>query len=363
MIVAADTAMGIGRIARPLSMSPDATRDTLASLVVPAAILILGIQLPLASHYRILRILLLFVAASAGLGLLQASGLDIPLYQDATATPGLFANRNHAATLLALIFPFCAALRGLERRGRPADRRWTWAATGIALLAIPLMIVTGSRSGLALGACAMLCAPLLLAPSTIPVSGLRTKPGPVIERKWLWAAGIGSIVFLTLATAIVSRDVGLSRLGRIDEDLRWPLWQSIAANIPAYMPWGTGIGTFELANQILEPDSMLRPDFSNHAHNDWLEIAFTGGLPALLVLVTALGVLAHAMLRAWRSRGREAVLARLGATMVVIFGLASVVDYPLRTPILLALFALALVWATSVGTGVPAAPHASRENP
>ena len=363
VIVAADTAMGIGRIARPLSMSPDATRDTLTSLVVPAAILILGIQLPLASHYRMLRLLLLFVAASAGLGLLQASGLDISLYQDATATPGLFANRNHAATLLALIFPLCAALRGLERPGRPADRRWTWGATGIALLAIPLMIVTGSRSGLALGACAMLGAPLVLAPDTAPGSSLRAKPGLVIDRKWLWAAGIGSIVLLTVATVIVSRDVGLNRFGRINEDLRWPLWQSIAATIAAYMPWGSGIGSFALANQILEPDSMLRPDFSNHAHNDWLEIVFTGGLPALLVLIAALGFFARAMLRAWRSRGREAVLARLGAIIVVLFGLASVTDYPLRTPIFLALFILALIWATSVDAGLPAAPHASREKP
>ncbi len=36
-----------------------------------------------------------------------------------------------------------------------------------------------------------------------------------------------------------------------------------------------------------EPDALLRADYANHAHNDWLEVALTGGLPALLILAAA----------------------------------------------------------------------------
>src|SRR5690606_34739815 len=84
----------------------------------------------------------------------------------------------------------------------------------------------------------------------------------------------------------------------------------------------------------------------NHAHNDLLELALTGGLPALSILgwfVAWFGLNAASVLRQ-RDRSASTDFARLGVVMIVVLLLSSVVDYPLRTPLMAALFAMACGW-------------------
>ena len=110
VIVDIDKAVGLGQISRPLSMSPDETLNSLLSLSVPFAVLVLASQFDGLRQRRALGVVLLLSFTSAAVGLLQATGADIVHYsrQATQDVAGLFVNRNHQAALLALIFPMAA---------------------------------------------------------------------------------------------------------------------------------------------------------------------------------------------------------------------------------------------------------------
>ena len=165
----------------------------------------------------------------------------------------------------------------------------------------------------------------------------------------LVAAVVGGLVWLT---AFASRDLAIERLGATENELRWPVWQSIIEMLPHYMPWGTGIGSYAQAYQILEPDSLLRPTISNHAHNEFLEVAFTAGIPGLVLLGFAFAAILFALRRSLSikaSNNSAVIFSRLGVSVLVLLAIASASDYPTRTPILAAVLTLAAVWASMGG--------------
>jgi O-antigen ligase len=131
------------------------------------------------------------------------------------------------------------------------------------------------------------------------------------------------------------------------EDLRWPVWRSIVDMLPNYLPWGTGVGSYVEAYQVLEPDNLLRPSYSNHAHNEVLEILFTAGIPGAALMLLAYVFLAAAVWRALRSADDAALLNRLGIVVIILLAIASMSDYPVRTPFLSAVFALAAIWVSA----------------
>jgi O-antigen ligase len=137
------------------------------------------------------------------------------------------------------------------------------------------------------------------------------------------------------------------RLEDQTEDLRWPVWQSIIDMLPHYLPWGTGVGSYVEAYQVLEPDNLLRPSFSNHAHNEVLEILFTAGIPGAVLILLASVFLAAAAWRGLRASGDTALFKRLGVLVIIRLAIASISDYPVRTPILSAVFVLAAIWASA----------------
>jgi len=75
--------------------------------------------------------------------------------------------------------------------------------------------------------------------------------------------------------------------------------------------------------------------YFNHAHNDWVEILLTGGLPFALIALVALawlvvafaGLGTHNLIRGQRGDLRLAV-----GTILSMLLAASFVDYPLRIP-------------------------------
>ena len=96
---------------------------------------------------------------------------------------------------------------------------------------------------------------------------------------------------------------------------------------------------------MVEPNSLLSTIYLNEAHNEPLQLAIEGGLPALLLLLLFLGWWAQAVVRAVRAResNPRRPLAMAMATASLIMMLSSLVDYPLRTPLLSAVFALACI--------------------
>lgn len=345
IIVDIDAAAGLGRIARPLSMAPDDTANALWSLSIPLAVLILAVQLEVAEQRRILAVTIGIAALSGLIGLLQASGATIQFYALGSETSGVFANRNHQAALLDMLFPMTAAIAAAATASSAGAQKGlgTGIAAALAVIAIPLVVVTGSRSGLVLSVVSIV---LSLAALVLPAIGKHRRTSS--SARWLTIA-LAALVTLIMvgATMFASRDVAIDRLNSAGQDLRWQLWHGVLATIPHYMPWGTGIGTFADAFKVREPDSLLHAVYFNHAHNEWLEIAFTAGIPGLAIAAGAAALCLVWAVRAWRASGTGAIFARLGLIMLVVIAGASLTDYPARTPLLLGLLALAAVWASA----------------
>jgi O-antigen ligase len=112
-----------------------------------------------------------------------------------------------------------------------------------------------------------------------------------------------------------------------------------------FLPLGSGFGTFDPAFRRFEPDSLLSTIYFNQAHNEPVQLAIEGGLPVLLLLLFFLVWWSRAALSAVRSShsASKRPLSRAMAAVTVILLLSSLVDYPLRTPLLSGLFALACI--------------------
>lgn len=346
-----DASAGLGGLWRPLSLAPDATGNALFAVLVPISVLLLGVQLDPRERFRLVPIVLFMGGLSALFGLLQILGdTSGPLYfYDVTnegSAVGLFANRNHQALLLAMLFPMLALLA----RGRRTPVRLMALLAGLVL--VPLILITGSRAGLVAAAIAIGSVPLLMGEGRRDISagegaGLRQQPRSPRSR-WL-IPGLGGLALVALTIAL-GRGEAWQRLveGSSQPDGRLQILPTLLAMAVSYAPFGSGIGSFEPLFQVNEPDGLLSPTYMNHAHNDWLELVITGGVPAAL--------LALVVLAAWVLRARTAFLrsnpasatvpvARLGLVILLLAGLASLVDYPLRVPAMAALGALAVLWA------------------
>jgi O-antigen ligase len=246
--------------------------------------------------------------------------------------------------LLATTFPLLAILVR-SRTGAKLLGRWTlWIATAMIGLLLPLLLVTGSRTGvLAAGITGILSIVLYLT------SGEEkpTQATVLTTRRMQIVAGIatGGLISVTIA---LSRAEAVRRLFAQDsaDDLRFQVWPLIARMAQVYLPWGTGAGSFVEIFRIGEPDRLLEPSYLNHAHNDFLEVFLTTGIPGLLLVATGLLLFAWDAWRAWRAIGRsESVLFGRGATVVIAaLVISSITDYPLRTPSLACFFVIAWLW-------------------
>lgn len=343
---------GIEQPWRPIALVPYRAWNSFWSYFPPLAALALALGLHKEQSRLLVFVLAAIILASGVLGLLQsvgAPGNGFYLYRitNEESAVGLFANRNHQAMLLAIAFPVVAAAASLSRGTREAVRPKLWLALGVGVMILPFLLVTQSRAGLVLGAVGMTSALFVYRDPTGQLQPRRT--GARVNYRWVGIGAAAAAIVLT--TALVARASSLQRLfatGPGGEDLRLRVWGPIFDAAWTYFPVGSGIGSFVEVYKVIEPDDNLSPLYLNHAHNDWLEMLLTGGVPALLILAVAVWYLGRAMFRTFigarRDQSSEAVTARLGAAIVIILALGSAYDYPLRVPSLACLFAIAVVW-------------------
>ena len=137
-----------------LAIVQQAALQSLFFLFAPLAVILFAVQLERDDLRLALPLIIILGGISGIVGVLQlAGGASGPLYlYDTTnngSAVGLFANRNHAAVFLACLFPmlaiFAAGSHGTPREGRNTRQL---AATAIVIVLVPLILVTGSRSGM-----------------------------------------------------------------------------------------------------------------------------------------------------------------------------------------------------------------------
>lgn len=128
------------------------------------------------------------------------------------------------------------------------------------------------------------------------------------------------------------QDIAAYRAGKIETSLgmRFEMWSaaldmSLEHPLTGVGPWRFGAALAERVEQGSLPRALLEFE---HAHNEFLNLLATQGLPGLLAFLVGYGGLALYFLRQRRvRRNREAPLASMGLAMVgmfTIFGLSEV---------------------------------------
>lgn len=329
----------------PISLTPDLTFNSLLALLPALVVLWAFASMRRGEQARTLWILPALALASMAFGILQlAQGPDSFAYLYAATSHnlpvGLLGNRNHQATLLAIAIPSFACVASLlvERYGRPSV--FFGMAAAVSILCVLFALLTGSRSGFALVGVGALGAVAIAWP-LIPRG--RYRIATIVMLGIVLAAAIALAITMGRATAVsrLTAEAGLTGEMRIRT---FPLLVQLMRD---FAPFGSGFGGFDPVFRSVEPDTLLRQTFFNNAHNDFIELMMTGGLPAVAVLVVATIWFLHHGWQAWFTNGAApapALLARLGWLTLLMIALASLSDYPVRTPLFAAIAAMAAAW-------------------
>lgn len=345
-----ETAAGLNDVWRPLTLAPDAGANAFYALLIPLAAFLLAIQLD-SNHLQKLVTPILTIGAFSGLvGIAQVVGSpDGPLYfyriTNNGSAVGLFSNRNHQALFLATLIPMLA-FYGSQSVRNENERKMRLSAMAAAMaILVPLLLVTGSRQGLLLGLAGFVTAWFIFRQPTVVGVRQRTEK---TNYSYL-IAGASGLFGLALITVAASRAVAIQRLldNNPEEESRLEAWSIVLRLIPEYAPFGSGSGSFVPVFGRVEPIEFLTPQYLNHAHNEFLEVILTFGVPGAIVLLIAIAGYVLSVTRVVRASGRPSAavsLARVGAVVVLVSAVASAVDYPLRVPSLACLFVIACCW-------------------
>ena len=331
------------------SLTPWATERSLWSLLPALALFTAALTLDERRRRTLVLLVIALVLASLVLGYLQLGApqdsLLNPFPQWVPALNGVFSNPNHQATAIgvALVLLLAQALQGLRRRHGDdpiAPGRWVaLALAGVFLLAsLPL---TGSRAMVLLAIPALLAVPLLDGSFTRVLRSSRW-PRPLV---WL-----GVVAALLVATALGWAGLQWMRVDAMDET-RGALTQATAQLGLHLAPWGAGVGSFVPWFEQAASTHFLASEYINHAHNEYVQWWLESGVMGLAALLAALALLAWHVPPSGQGRSADAVA--VGSWVAAVLVLAhSAVDYPLRTPSMMAV--------TAVLAGIAVAASLSR---
>ena len=355
-IVAAYIELRVALPALGISLSPSATLASWLALLPAAAMFVTVLTLGAEYRARIGMVVVGVALVSLVFGLMQvAGGTGSALYfytiTSGGSAVGFFSNRNHLATLFLIAIPFVTlALPLAGARALPRASMLGRRAVLVALLALLCVgiLLTGSRAGIAL-----ILPTVVLTYATM----LRTSRGVSPWALLIGAAGLGTLVLAGLLYGPFYQRI-LARSAAIEDDVRFFAAPVVAHTGWDNFPFGTGFGTFDPVFRMVGGAANLQPNFVNHAHNDYLELWLTGGLPALLILLLFGWWMLRMVSLNWRTRsGNPSAVSRVAAIAVIVVLIHSFVDYPLRTAAISALFAMAcalqLAPCAPLGRSVP----------
>jgi O-antigen ligase len=332
-------AQGYRLVGQPLpwlsvSMSP---LDTRAGLIwtIPALAILLGIvKLGGYKPGTVGWLIVAVTVVSVAIGTLQVGGGSWYFYQitNRGVGTGFFANANHQATLLVATIPFLSALYLVgKNRGQSAQR-----ASGLLVsLAGALMVVmvglaiNGSLAGIGLGV-PVICASLLMLWS-------RKRRPPA------WAAALALVVvaaavYLPFKAPIGSNNLTSAEAATSQSSRRTTISTTIRAG-QDHLPFGTGLGTFIEVYRTYEDPLLIDRFYVNRAHSDFAEFFLEAGLVAVLIVLLFLLWWLRRLIAVWRAEKPDH-LARAASIASAAILAHSLVDYPLRTAAIGALFAV-----------------------
>jgi hypothetical protein len=335
------------------SLAPAWTASSLLHLLPAAAVFLLALRLPNEERRRLPTVLLAIAGVSVVLGafqLLGGPGSPLRFYQvtNRMSPVGFFANANHQATLLLCALPLTAVIAGrmATRRSRSKRSGGAIISAAVAIFIIAGIAISGSSAGYGLALPTAVASFLIYR---------RTVAGRVGAGWW---AGLGA---LALLFAFAGLQGPLSK-ETFEADLDHPSSRRVMASktvgiIEESFPLGTGLGTFSTLYRRYEDPTRVTGTFANHAHNDYVEAVLELGAAGLLLILAFLLWWGRRSYQAWTRDFEGAALARAGSVMVGIVLAHSIVDYPIRTA------AIAAVFAFGCALMVPPIPRRSSAEP
>lgn len=326
-----------------ISMAPSRTVTAMFYLLIPAAMLLVTARLGWRATVANLPWTIASLgAASAFLGLLQVLLPSVPelylyVYTNPGSPAGFFANINQQAIFLLMCMPFTAVLLAKISSKRERSDKDNAILIGAGLLAAIQLVgvlAAGSVAGY-----------LIL----LPVLGLCFLITQSQRRSFDLRPALLGLVVLFPAILLVAYSPQLSGLGVTSVTNDGPMSRVALADVgfDIYLDhflFGTGLGTFEPVFKIYEDPETVSLKYANHVHNDYLQWAIEMGAVGLLILIGFLAWLSKKIVGVWRKAEDSSTrLRRAAATAVIVPLLHSFVEYPLRSPSIMALASLCVV--------------------
>jgi O-antigen ligase len=320
----------------PLSLAPFTTMETALSLIPPLAVLA---GMLLADAYKpswVAGAVLAGTLLGVLLGALQVGSNDPSspwyLYERTNfgSAVGFFANSNHMASLLVISVPLLfAAVRGLRDRssGRPGPSALILGLAGAVVLVAGIAL-NGSLAGVLLGV------PVLALSATMLVPRRRRlrRPLAILSALLIVLAGVAAY----FAPAIQWADTNQTSVQSREE-----IWATTIPAVRDFFPVGSGIGSFPNIYHLYERSTPIDVTTVVHAHNDYLELALESGVAGGLLILAFLLWWWGRSLDIWRAQAADRY-ARAATIASAALLAHSIVDYPLRTAALSAIFAACL---------------------
>jgi O-antigen ligase len=321
----------------PISLAPE---QTVASLLwlLPAIAVLLGIMR--LGYYRpewIAGAVIAGTLAGVLVGALQIGSATSPFYfyhvTNRGAAVGFFANANHMATLLVGSIPFLAALYARSRSRSSSQRASARRRSGGTVAAAAMLGVVAVGIGLNRSLAGIGLAVPALGASFLLIR-MRKKRPPALSMivvAALAAAAVAVVALAPFGNNLTTQEARTSPISR---------YTSISTTLSAgtdFLPLGSGLGTFARIYQGRENPDAVERTWMNHAHSDYAEIYLEFGVPGLLLVGLFLMWWVGRAIAAWGADGD--IFARAATIASATILVHSLVDYPLRTAALSALFA------------------------
>ncbi len=349
----------IGLDALPITMSPSVTLRALLLVGSAASIFFAVLTFDRLQRTAFVGFLLALGVFQVLLGVAQialgGASIVTPEFAGHVRASGTFVNKNHFASLLAMLLPFAVfALLETAMRVRrdESDRkplRLAFWVTVSGLLAAGI-VLSMSRAAYA----ATLVALCLTAAAH--VASTRRRASHRRRLMIIGAAGALAGIALLVSSDFLIRAVGDPAAVQ-SLSARTQMTEAGWRGALALFPLGSGLGSFAAVFPHFQPVQLQ--GFVEHAHNEYVQVLFELGAGGLLFFGAAVLASWHLARRAWRSldtlgRGHAALLGALA------LALHAWLDFPTRIP------GVAFVFTSLVALAcveLPLGTHRRRHDP
>ena len=317
----------------PLSMDPLGTSFASLSLVVAFAVCLAAMLLRSSLLLKLLGLFAAVAIVQAAIGLLQLvfgtpSFMGYNMSAVARGATGTFINKNHFATLLAMALPLLV-FRSVgqftffrqQEAPTPLSNVWWGAATAVVAAAL---VASLSRAGSAAGFSVTVLAILLC---------VFRKQATTKQRLGLLIGGGVAFALVSGTSLKLLMDSLQGTAFAESAEGRLQLLRFSIVGLKAFFPLGAGLGSYSIAAQRFQPDTVA--GYVEHVHNDYVELIFETGVFGVAALICFAAAAAAAGMRLWRTLSSDqqplcpAIACWLGAAA---FAIHAWFDFPAHIP-------------------------------